>query len=261
MLGALSALAVLLLSPARAEYDARVQGWLDLAARTSPAADTRQTQETLRKCAPGITLGPGGSNFGTSDCPMSGPDKGCYVILAPSSESGEPYSDEAVAGTLIHELQHVRRACEGGGANRFTDERDAWDMQYRFYTRVQQTHGGAVRLDSVRAQRLSDWQLDPDGFYAGIVKSYAAMGYILPGEVTVAEQRRAARERFQGWQLEDALAKLEVDQALSEKAWAYGQGWRSAQEAALAAFPGAEESCRRRPWACIPKLDLPQPAD
>ena len=274
-------------SPARGG-DARVRGYLELAGKFADQADMAFTLETIRKCAPEMAINNNDTgNFGSSNCPGAG-GKDCSVALTEGyalSAGGDrlplpdrkpeggrdlgmldgtrvyayadgsreiAYSAESIAGSLLHELAHVRRACEGGGANRFTDERDAWDMQYRFYTRYQQKHGGLIALDKVKAQRLKDWQLNPEKFYADLVLNYKNLGYITEGRVTVEEQLRG----LENYPPLDSRVKyekalLKADKVLSEKALAAQSAWRKRQEEAAAG------RCAGNLWECIPLLDLP----
>jgi hypothetical protein len=283
-------------------YAPEVLALLKTAAEYADPGDMDWTLETIRKCSPAIAMRGVDGDFGFSDCPMAG-GKGCYLFLSEGfvldaagnrtrlssaelagerKEAGSvdgmrayDYADgrrlllypaEATAGTMLHELQHIRRACEGGGANRFTDERDAWDMQYRFYTRWQQSRAGRIDLDKTRAERMKVWQLDPARHHRNIIDIYTALGYIRAGRVTVEEQLRA----YEGAPPYDARVneereKLGRDRTLSEAAQAAQAAWRTRQEEALLRYleahggqleSGFAAQCRAVPWKCIPVLPL-----
>lgn len=106
------------------------------------------------------------------------------------------YSQASIAGTFLHEIQHVRRDWQGGAANDFANERDAHDLQYRFYTRYMQAHGGKIPLDPGKKAKLDEWHTDQAKFKEDLIAAYIANGQITPGEVSIAEQAAAARKRL-----------------------------------------------------------------
>lgn len=113
------------------------------------------------------------------------------------------YSDEEITGTLMHEIQHVRRAGELGGANRLTDELDAFDIGFRFYTRYQQNNSGNIHLVDVDSF-LEEWQVSPDLFQESMKGTYAnhsvqTIRVELDEQLSRARKRRQDEEAAAGW--------------------------------------------------------------
>ena len=179
---------------------------------------------------------------------------GVQVYRYPDGSLRIEYSKEQLAGTLIHELHHMKRHGEGGGTNLFTDERDAHALQFRFYTRYEQKHGGSIHLAESKAGELSDWQLDPKKFEADLIQEYAQPGpfqHTVVGRATIEEQERAladsrARLELAGGLDARALRRLEEygeglkrDKELAGRAEDYQAGWRAEETGAYLTYWGA----------------------
>lgn len=175
------------------------------------------------------------------------------------------YSAVGLTGTLMHETHHVKRRREGGAANSYTDERDAHDIAYRFYTRFQQNQGGNITLDDGKLGKLGKWQRSPGLFNEGMIEDYIQNGEITAGQVSIADQEAAYKKLkaetekkiadrgvagkagvfvsglFGGKDeegealtaLNGELAKLEKDKLLAAQAEARNKKWRADREASF----------------------------
>ncbi len=186
---------------------------------------------------------------------------GVRVYEYPDGSQLKEYTPVALTGTLMHEVHHVNRKREGGGVNSFTDERDAHDIAYRFYTRVQQNSGGNVSLDDGKLAKLAKWQQSPALFQESMIEDYIQNGEIHRGEVTLDEQEAAIQKRkayaekmiadrgivdkaalFFGGKdeaaeslraSEEKLASIKNDRALAAKSEAAQKKWREEREKAF----------------------------
>src|SRR5207253_4888528 len=95
------------------------------------------------------------------------------------------YSDEEMAGHLMHEVQHIKRHGDGGGVNKFTNELDAFSIQNRFYTRLQQRRGPKIMINDGAASSLETWQRSPEGFEDWMMQNYIGDGEFRVGELTI----------------------------------------------------------------------------
>ena len=185
-------------------------------------------------------------------------------------------SDEQIAGTLMHEILHVRRV-GGGGDNAFRDESDAFDIAFRFYTRYQQKNSGAINLDRGSAA-LAKWQSHPDEFAKIMAKTYEQVGIksvkagkealdrpltkensnltkdlILHERADRAHQDwRDAREReFRQWATRFAAAAIRKIDGMPEAT----PGRKAKKAAALAAIDRYAEDSLRAPWRHLTRID------
>ncbi|MCX5787784.1 MAG: hypothetical protein NTX64_04640, partial [Elusimicrobia bacterium] len=137
---------------------------------------------------------------------------GTHEYLYPDGSKLVMYSDASVAGTMMHEINHVKRDGEGGGTNGYSNELDAHDIQYRFYTRYEEKSSGKISLDLWKSSMLDEWQVDPKRFSDDLIDRYIANGEIKStGETTIEQQKAAAQKRL------DAAQKIAADPKASKK--------------------------------------------
>lgn len=257
-------------------YDARIKAFLKLVAADADTVDVESTIGTLEKSKPVISIGgykvdddeaggydpssnsivlkpgflTGDISTGSEDALPAGGgmELGLYREVFRDGHKRWHYADTEMAGHLMHEVQHARRHLDGGGANNYTNELDAFNIQNRFYSRLLGHYGdaGSQLSDSAIAD-FTTWRRSPWTFRDNMVGNYTRHLEIRPGEIRFADQIKGIESRLQKNQnslLEFAgrpeavmiqanidaerlqLKQIPFDQKLSDDAWRYHQKWR-----------------------------------
>ena len=133
------------------------------------------------------------------------------------------YTSYEIAAAFLHELSHLSRRLAGGGANTFTDERDARDAELRFSTRLQQKLGRQRIFHKAILDELGKWQSDPDASEGEHIDFYRQEGLMRGEDVSISGallQETDARRRI----------RLEADAREIYLTEAYQKHWRALLE-------------------------------
>ncbi len=179
----------------------------------------------------------------------------------PDGSTRVEYASGQLAGVLLHELQHLDRRLDGGGGDRFYDERDAQASQCRFYVRLEQVQPDLI-LDAPLRRLVSACERRRELLASDLVEPYQDLGMApkVPPSPTDARLARFAAAFHARWRqrlVHDFLARW--------RRWAA----RRRQENELlpanererldAQIEQRDAQIREDPWAMVFRFDWKNP--
>ncbi len=193
------------------------------------------------------------------------------------------FSDIQATSVFLHELHHLRRWSESIALNRFSDERDAFAVEFRFLTRYQQKTGRLhLPLLPARKSMLFEWQKDPNQAEAFFIEFYAEGGHLakkgdltieneileqkfpqikkmLEEEAVIAGRDARLQRDWRRMQEEDFFAYWE-DFVAKQRARIRGAGGsRKKRKEELSDLDDLDSQVHENPWAQIPTWDRDAP--